>query len=227
MSIDLYCYHVAPITYPILQLAKKVGVKVNRIEVDTSKNETKTPEFMKVSKIYSPIFNKLISFSPQINPQHCVPTLVEGDFILWEGRAILGYLANAYDKTGKLYPTDPKIRAKVDQKLFFCIGTIYNRLYNHFWTIRQKQPIDPEKYSALEEAMALLDGDLAKHDFVAGDELTIADYSLIAAAGFLTALDIPMANYPHILKWVEKLRDLEVEVPVDAIETLRQFINRD
>merc|ERR1712013_756049 len=60
-----------------------------------------------------------------INPQHSLPTLVDGDLILNESRPIVGYLVNKYGKNDELYPKDPVLRAKVDQRLYFDTGTEY------------------------------------------------------------------------------------------------------
>ena len=63
----------------------------------------------------------------QINPQHTIPTLVDGDFIMTESRAAAIYLVSKYggEKKEKLYPGDLLSRANVDQRLFFDMGTFY------------------------------------------------------------------------------------------------------
>lgn len=54
----------------------------------------------------------------RLNPRAQIPTVVDGDFVLYEMPAILAYLC---DKHGweDLYPSDPKTRALINQYLHF------------------------------------------------------------------------------------------------------------
>ena len=66
----------------------------------------------------------------QMNPQHTIPTLVDGDFVMTESRAAALYLVSKYggEKKAKLYPCDATAKAKVDQKVFFEMGT-FNKAF--------------------------------------------------------------------------------------------------
>lgn len=65
-----------------------------------------------------------------INPQHCVPTLQDGDFTLWESRAISAYLVRRAGSAtfATLLPSDARRRAVVDQRLYFDVATLYQRV---------------------------------------------------------------------------------------------------
>ena len=56
-----------------------------------------------------------------------MPTLVDDGFVVTESRPIATYLCSVHggEAGEKLYPKDPKVRAIVDARLFFDIGTFY------------------------------------------------------------------------------------------------------
>ena len=71
----------------------------------------------------------------QLNPQHNIPLLVDGSIRLNESRAICSYLITKYAKGDmkKLYPEgDVLIKAKIDQKLYFDMGTFYQVALDDF-----------------------------------------------------------------------------------------------
>src|SRR5438046_9292655 len=70
-----------------------------------------------------------------MNPNGRVPTLVDGDFVLWESNSIMRYLVLAYGKGSPVYPDNPKQRAGVDRWLD--------------WTLSTLQPVDRPVFWAL------------------------------------------------------------------------------
>lgn len=86
-----------------------------------------------------------------------MPTLVDDGFALWESRAIMVYLVEKYGKTASLYPSDPAARALVNQRLYFDLGTLYQRLADYYYPqIFAKQPANPDNLKKLEDAAGFL-----------------------------------------------------------------------
>lgn len=58
-------------------------------------------------------------------------------FVKWFAfsRAILAYLVSAYSKDDTLYPRDIRMRALVDQRIHFDLGTLYARLSDYMVNI--------------------------------------------------------------------------------------------
>lgn len=191
MTIDFYYVPGSAPCRTVLLAAKAVGVELNLKLINLMAGEHLKPEFLK------------------LNPQHTIPTLNDNGFCLWESRAIAGYLADKYGEDDSLYPKDPQKRALVDQRLYFDIGTLYQRFADYYYPIMfAKAPGDPEKMKKIEEAFQFLDKFLEGHNFVAGSNLTIADLSIIATVSTAEILGFDLSKYPNVAKWFEKSKKI-------------------
>lgn len=156
----------------------------------------------------------------QLNPQHTIPTIDDNGFSLWESRAIMTYFVNQYGKDDSLYPKDPKKRAVVDQRLYFDIGTLYARFGDlyvcDFWKwfffvlnvifqypiIFAGAPQDPAKLEKINEAMKFLDIFLEGEKYVAGDNLTVADLTIVATVSTLEVVGYDLTPYKNVSRFV-------------------------
>lgn len=188
MTIDYYYSVASPPCRSVLLLAKALDVELNLKKTSVRNNETKTPEFLK------------------LNPQHCVPTLVDNGFSIWESRAILGYLANKYAKDDSIYPKDPQKRAIVDQRMYFDIGTLFPRLREYLMALRSGKAPSAETIAKLEEAFQLLDKFLEGEEWVAGSKITIADYTLVISASLTDVLEYDIGKYNNVTKWLSRAK---------------------
>ncbi|KAI1285673.1 Glutathione S-transferase 1, isoform C [Halotydeus destructor] len=179
----------------VIMTARALNVELNLKYVDLQKGEQLKPEFV------------------AINPQHCVPTLhdTESGLALWESRAICAYLVNKYAPGHSLYPECPVKRAKVDQMLYFDIGTLYKALADVLYpTLFHGKEPEEGKEQVFKDKLALLDGYLSGGKYVAGDALTIADLSVLASVSFLDVASYDLTPYANIVAWRARL---ELELP--------------
>merc|ERR1711962_1202118 len=114
----------------------------------------------------------------KINPQHNVPALVDGDFKLNESRAIALYLVNAHGKDNKLYPTEAKARAIVDQRMYFDMGNFYDKFGQCVYPLAfgAADKLGEDKVTKFEEVLGWVNGWVEGTVFADGpDQLTLAD----------------------------------------------------
>uniref|UniRef100_A0A1B6E3T1 Uncharacterized protein n=1 Tax=Clastoptera arizonana TaxID=38151 RepID=A0A1B6E3T1_9HEMI len=184
MPIELYYTPGSAPARSVLLAIKAIGVDVTLKELDLMKGEHLTPEFIK------------------LNPQHTIPTLNDNGFALNESRAILAYLSDKYAKDDSLYPKDPKKRAVVNQRLFFDIGTLYQRFSDCYYPVMfGGAPLDKEKQTKLDEALGFLDKYLEGSKFSAGDNITIADFTLAASISTIEAVGHSFSSHKNVTKY--------------------------
>lgn len=115
-----------------------------------------------------------------INPNSLVPTLEEEDgFTLWESNSVVRYLAGKHGST--LEPSDAKVRAKAHQWMDWQLSVLGPAITPVFWGLIRTPPekrdqgaIDAGKDKTT-AACKILDAQLAKTRFVAGDEFSYGD----------------------------------------------------
>ncbi|ODM92759.1 Glutathione S-transferase D7 [Orchesella cincta] len=184
MGIELYALQPSVPCRMVRLLIEYLELDVDFKVVDILKGEQLDPEYMK------------------INPQHTIPTLVDDGLIITESRAMLMYLGNKYAEN--LYPSDSAKRALVDMRICFDLGTLYVRFMDAFWPVMYDQIMpDPVKLARLDEGLGYVE-DFLKDGFIAGSELTIADFSMVAILTTLKAMEHDMSRFSEIAAYLEK-----------------------
>ncbi|XP_057341252.1 glutathione S-transferase 1-1-like [Microplitis mediator] len=191
MTIDLYYLPPSPPSRAVILLAKALGIHLNLKVIDVSKGEQLSPEFIK------------------INPQHTLPTIDDNGFILTESRAIMGYLVDKYAKNDSLYPKDPKQKALVDEKLYFDLTRLYYNIFNAyiFVTFGMSNVVDEDKVKQIERAFEMLNIYLGTSEFVAGENLTIADFSIVISVGLAEIFGFDITAYDNVVSWYERCKE--------------------
>lgn len=148
----------------------------------------------------------------KINPRSIVPTIVDGDFVLWESKAILMYLPH---KVGMCrvaeYPKCPKVRALIHQRLLFDSVDFYPHVSAVTNLAYTSDPIiTPQHKERLEKALEVMEETfLNENNFFVGDHVTIADFPFCSSIATLMAIGFDLSGYERITAWFERMSVLK------------------
>jgi len=189
--------------YKIRLTAALLALPLERREYDILKGETRTPEFL-----------------AKVNANGRIPVLQVGQRLLPESNAACFYLAEG----SELIPADRFERADMLRWMFF-------EQYNHepniatlrFWLayigehnlIEQQRAQVPSKRMAGEEALDVMEQELAGREWFVGNACTLADISLYAYTHVAEAGGFGLDDYRHICAWLKRIAALPGYVPMD------------
>ncbi|KAI5631030.1 hypothetical protein NE865_16256 [Phthorimaea operculella] len=192
-NINLYSIAGSPPCRAVLMVIEALGLDVNIKFVNTLAGDQFKPEFI------------------EKNPLHSVPLLEEGDYHLPDSHAIITYLVSKYGAAQKdLYPTDLRIRAIVDQRLFFDATSLFVHIRTVIGHLKSGgNEVPAESVKQIEEAYGVLEKYLERTAFVAADHVTVADIACVATVSTL-ALLVPIdGKFVKVHAWLKKLKQFE------------------
>jgi len=197
--MKLYVLPPSPRALKVIALKNHLGLECEMQVVDLGKDEHLTAEFA------------------ALNPNKKMPVLEDDGFVLWESNAILYYLAAKRPDSG-LWPADPKRQADVLRWLSWesahwdaqaCGAIGFERGSKR--VLRLGAP-DPAQIIRGEQEFhrcaAVLNGQLGGRQWLIGEDLTIADFSVGAWLAVAHPFQLPVAPYTEILRWYEGLASL-------------------
>lgn len=133
-----------------------------------------------------------------------------GTFIT-DSHAICAYLTEKYADSDRLYPKDLVKRALVNARLHFNSGHLFSRLRMLVEPVLYMGSSDwpKERVEYIQSQWDILNRFLEKGPYVCGDEMTIADFCLVATASSLNEI-APMDPVEHskILEWIDRMAQL-------------------
>jgi len=145
-----------------------------------------------------------------LNPNGLVPTIQDGDFVLWESNSVLRYLAEQYGN-GRLSPSTPEMRALSNRWLDWQLTTmgplmspIYRALVRTGPGGRNHELIRKSRASA-EAGWRILDRYLSRSDYVAGETFSIGDIPLGILAHRWFNLPIEHQGLTVVRAWYDRL----------------------
>jgi len=199
MAIELYVFPPSPRAFKVMAVANHLGLGYEIRFVDLRKGDQKTPQYA------------------ALNPNMRMPTLKEGDYVLWESSAIAQYLAAKKPESG-LLPQDERRRLDVMRWQFWehahwdpaCAVFAFEYVAKPIVLgINEPDMIAIAKGTeAFHRVAKVLDGHLENKRFVTGDTLTLADFGIGSAMILAEMAHYPIEPYGEIKRWYARLSAL-------------------
>ncbi len=190
----LYQYPFSQHSRRVVSLLIEAGLDYEGRHVAMDKGEHRSAEYLR------------------INPNHQVPTLIDGTVKIHESNAILRYLCLKHELI-EWYPSDPLARAAIEQWLDWnqcrLSPAVVDIVLNGVFLGDQGDAIAIERgKTRLSELAPILEATLSRSSFVAGSRPTIADLSLASSIFQLTLADISLPG-EGTRRWFERMSELE------------------
>jgi glutathione S-transferase len=194
--MKLYGFPLSPNTWKVRAVANHLGVPLDF-------------EFIDITKPRPAAYLAL-------NPTGRTPTLVDGDFKLWESTAIMQYLASG--KPNSLWPDNARARADIARWQSWgmthwdhqgCQPVVFQRL------VKKLANLGPPDEAAVAKGLEsfaregrVLDVHLAQQPYLVGNEPTLADFSVAAPLVYAREADLPLDQYAAVREWFGRITSL-------------------
>jgi glutathione S-transferase len=184
--------HLDPATvncHKVVAALDYMGIEYQRNHVDYVTGQHKTLEYL------------------QINPNGTLPSASDDGLVITESNAIMQYAADASGEKGaSAYPKDLKQRAIVNAWLLWEASRWFHSCYVYLVENALKEAPDQATLAAEEPkwlALAnVLNEQLDKTKYVAGDNVTIADFAIMAPMHLYALQKLPLDKVPNLKRWI-------------------------
>lgn len=152
-----------------------------------------------------------------LNPTRKVPTLLDGDVVIWESNTILRYLASSFAPSSQspatavspktLYPADPAMRSQIERWMDWLLASM-NPVYLSGFRDAKKEPAEraADTRPKLIDELQILEENLAGRDWMAGDEFTLADIALGPIISRCVKFPFDLPPFPALAAWIDRLQ---------------------
>ena len=209
---QLYYYPLNASMAPHMILeALKVDYRL--IKVDRKNQEQKSKEYL------------------ALNPAGRIPTLVKGDFVLFESAAICLHLAELHSKTQLIPQIGDDSRALHHQWMMYLTNTLQAELMVYFYPEKHCQSVNARaeivtaQQVLIQQSLSLLNDQLAKNslvdkDYLLGNKIAVCDYFLFMLLIWADELERPPLSYVHLRRYLKHLAKEQAIITVCRKEKL-------
>ncbi len=190
--MNIYGHFFSAPSNKVRYCASALGLDFTYHHVDLQQGEQQHPDFLDINQLGK------------------VPAIEDNGFVLSESDAICRYLAN---KSGKLYPDEIQTRARIDRWMDIAAQTVllqmskilFNRFFAPMLGEEPNQTSIDEGQRNLAVILPHINTQLTQTKYLGGNELSIADISMLAAIDPFDMIEIDLSIYPDIQQWREEL----------------------
>ncbi len=141
----------------------------------------------------------------RVNPRGQLPTLRDGDVVVWDSQAILTYLARRYGSEQWL-PLDALSLTRVMQWLMLANEEIRALAWARV-AVRLNRDLDRLAVLQAEgqRGLATMERRLERAEWLAADHMTIADIACFPYTALAPEGGVVLDGYPAVLSWVNRI----------------------
>jgi glutathione S-transferase len=140
-----------------------------------------------------------------------VPALQDGDFQLYESRAMCRYINEKAN--GPLIPRELTDRARMEQWISVetsnFSGAVMKPVFHHIFRREQTPEVLQTASAQLDTALGIMDKQLASHPFIAGKTFTLADISFMPYIEYAMATPAKeqLTRHANVMAWWNKISE--------------------
>ncbi len=190
----------------VLWCCAELGIDFERVDLGGPFGGNRDPEYLR------------------LNPNGLVPTVKDGDLVMWESNTICRYLATTRGGE-RLYPKDPAKRTHVERWMDWQLSSAGPPMGQLLFGLIRTRPEarDPAAIEAARQralaAWTIADEALADRPYLAGQDLTLAEIALGTLVYRWHAFPIERPPLDNLKAWYERMRQRPgfktyIEIPI-------------
>jgi len=144
----------------------------------------------------------------RLNPNARIPTLMDGDVVIWESMAINIYLSEKYE--GPMHCGGPEVLGLAAQWSFWAMLEMEHLLLDLLLHRALLPEFSRDPYYAerdellLQKPLGVLNGALAGREFLAGDGFTVADLNVGSILVWGKMARLGLSDHPELKRWLDE-----------------------
>jgi glutathione S-transferase len=176
----------------VLWTCAELGISYDRVDHGGPFGGNRDPEYLK------------------LNPNGLVPTVIDGDLVMWESNTICRYLCNTHPNGNSLYPGDFRLRTHVERWMDWQLsvigapmGALLQGLIRSTPETRDPGTIEAARRRA-SAAWEIVDDALADQPYLGGQTLSLAEIVMGTHIYRWFNYPIERPQMPRLHAWYER-----------------------